>query len=405
MCLENGFARRFLVLPFTALAFWGVPQTGMAQAPSFDCGAATTKVERAVCADAHLADLDTRIAGLYFSALEADEDPNARRIVGRDQIAFLALRNRCERADDSARVECLRVAYESRLAALQQEVGQTPADANQSIRRPEADRPPSSTGMSAPSWSLAQTDQSLSAADWARPSNDSPYSYELTVVCNGRGNGNAQVTIGAFQDAGAGSPVAQSRPIVFLRSLSNDVSATSVRYQSDDGPLSDGIVLSTSVANVAGVQYVFDHIPSTHLLIANLFANESVEFRFASLASNERSAIEHSCFPDPISPEQFDLAREQTQRLLTAYASAALIPQSVEPTADTPRTLDSSSSPVGTPSALADATAPQGTTDGPRQTLPQTRDVAAFGPELWPRCSTSTASCRSSAEPNLFALR
>ena len=81
---------------------------GPARAASFDCGKASTTVEKLVCADAELSKLDERVAEAYKKALTADPGWKTR------QHKWLSnVRNRCT---DAA---CLKQTYAGRLSYLE----------------------------------------------------------------------------------------------------------------------------------------------------------------------------------------------------------------------------------------------------------------------------------------------
>jgi len=81
---------------------------GQAQAASFDCGKAGTKVEKLICANADLSKLDEALAVAYADALKSPDPANLKA----EQKAWLKLRNTC--ADPT----CVKRAYENRLRAV-----------------------------------------------------------------------------------------------------------------------------------------------------------------------------------------------------------------------------------------------------------------------------------------------
>ncbi|WP_414440949.1 lysozyme inhibitor LprI family protein [Burkholderia sp. 22PA0106] len=83
--------------------------TSAAQAASFDCKAARTGVERSICSQPALGDLDSQLDTTYRQTVARAADPAA---VSRSQRAWLAERNRC---GDAA---CIEQAYRDRLGAL-----------------------------------------------------------------------------------------------------------------------------------------------------------------------------------------------------------------------------------------------------------------------------------------------
>ena len=81
-----------------------------ATAASFDCAKATTKVEKAICADAQVSELDEHLGRFYFAARERLAE-NASCLAS-DQREWLRRRNAC------ADAACLRKLYLDRLAEL-----------------------------------------------------------------------------------------------------------------------------------------------------------------------------------------------------------------------------------------------------------------------------------------------
>jgi len=88
--------------------------------PSFDCSAARTAVERAICGDMALAQLDRRTAEAFTMRLRFEALSNQPRVVRSQQQAWLADRDAaCVASADTALVSCLAHKYASRLTALQ----------------------------------------------------------------------------------------------------------------------------------------------------------------------------------------------------------------------------------------------------------------------------------------------
>jgi uncharacterized protein YecT (DUF1311 family) len=98
--------------------------------PSFDCKKATTRVEKLICANPELSNLDAVLAELYKEAVSKD------RSIRDDQRAWNTEKNKC------ADVDCLKTAYQDRnselvnfivrfdRAALNQGQAQAPAPRN-----------------------------------------------------------------------------------------------------------------------------------------------------------------------------------------------------------------------------------------------------------------------------------
>lgn len=80
-----------------------------AVAPSFDCGKASTGVEKMICADPSLAAADFALAASYAKARASATDPASLRSSQRD---FLQTRNSC------TAIACISEAYRSRAAEL-----------------------------------------------------------------------------------------------------------------------------------------------------------------------------------------------------------------------------------------------------------------------------------------------
>ena len=93
------------------LALLALVFSGAASAASFDCAKASTRIEKAICADAGLSALDEHLGRFYFAARERLAE-NASCIVADQQQWLRAQRNPC------ADVACLKKAYLSRLAEL-----------------------------------------------------------------------------------------------------------------------------------------------------------------------------------------------------------------------------------------------------------------------------------------------
>lgn len=83
----------------------------LARAASFDCAKAKTPVEKMICSDATLSELDGRLASAYRRALGLASNPEPLKA---EQRAWLTTeRKRC------ADVACLRQAYQQRRTALE----------------------------------------------------------------------------------------------------------------------------------------------------------------------------------------------------------------------------------------------------------------------------------------------
>ncbi|MEB4589780.1 lysozyme inhibitor LprI family protein, partial [Candidatus Thiothrix sp. Deng01] len=105
-----------------SLCILGMATTALAmaasgQAASFDCAKATTKVEKAICADDGLSSLDDEMAAAYKLALKKG---NASKIKSA-QKDWLQERNSCASDDSGAYAnmqECIKEQYNYRLFDL-----------------------------------------------------------------------------------------------------------------------------------------------------------------------------------------------------------------------------------------------------------------------------------------------
>jgi len=88
--------------------------------PSFDCADARTRVERAICGDMALAQLDRRTAEAFYTRLRLEAQGNQPPTVRAQQQTWLAERDAaCTATVDAALVSCLAQQYATRLTALQ----------------------------------------------------------------------------------------------------------------------------------------------------------------------------------------------------------------------------------------------------------------------------------------------
>ncbi|TSA49764.1 MAG: DUF1311 domain-containing protein [Nitrosomonadales bacterium] len=84
-----------------------------AQAASFDCDKAQTKVEHLICDDPQLSELDNKLAQDYQDVLSKADDEQKQRVVAEQKHWLKFTRNVCGKAT------CLKHAYWSRQAALE----------------------------------------------------------------------------------------------------------------------------------------------------------------------------------------------------------------------------------------------------------------------------------------------
>jgi uncharacterized protein len=116
------------------LALGWIPGLGLAAEPSFDCAAAGSDAETAICADAGLAALDRELARLYGLALaDADLDAERRASLQATQRGWIKGRDDCWKADDFE--ACIAAAYALRIHEIREgyAAARTEADAGVSI--------------------------------------------------------------------------------------------------------------------------------------------------------------------------------------------------------------------------------------------------------------------------------
>lgn len=99
--------KAFLIVPFLG---WIALS---ANAASFDCAKASTKVEHMICADSEISKLDEELNTAYTVALQ---DKTRADSIKQAQKTWLSSRNRC------VNLECLKSAYISRTRLLQQKI-------------------------------------------------------------------------------------------------------------------------------------------------------------------------------------------------------------------------------------------------------------------------------------------
>ncbi len=98
-------------LPALLIALAWAFSPAATQAAGMNCARAATATEKAICTDPELLDRDDRLAKTYSKTLTAD--PAQTATVREAQRAWLKERNRC-----GANAECLRNAYDDRMAVL-----------------------------------------------------------------------------------------------------------------------------------------------------------------------------------------------------------------------------------------------------------------------------------------------
>jgi uncharacterized protein len=124
----------FLAMLAAAPAF-AQAQNQNQSGPSFDCAKASTVIERAICKDAALARDDRALAAAYKALFDRVGAP-AKEALEKDQVQWIAARNRaCQREPDAVSY-CLKQRYVARLDTLRaMGEGRYPFVATQSITK------------------------------------------------------------------------------------------------------------------------------------------------------------------------------------------------------------------------------------------------------------------------------
>ena len=123
--ITKGFVVKLVVWPVLIMSI-GLSRVAIAEdaatGPSFDCGQATSTLDRSICNDAELAGLDRDLASKYAAALKAG-DENGQTLVREAQLQWAHGRaERCGLPTDgeagSDAVACLKQLYQARIADL-----------------------------------------------------------------------------------------------------------------------------------------------------------------------------------------------------------------------------------------------------------------------------------------------
>jgi len=86
-----------------------------AASPSFNCAKASTDVEKLICSDAELANLDRSLADLYGTLLKQTPAKD-QQMLKAEQRGWVKGRNECWKSDDMR--GCVAAEYRSRIAEL-----------------------------------------------------------------------------------------------------------------------------------------------------------------------------------------------------------------------------------------------------------------------------------------------
>jgi uncharacterized protein len=91
------------------------PLTAAAANPSFNCAKASSEVEKMVCGDAELADLDRSLASLYGTLLKNTPAGEQKRLKA-EQRGWIKGRDDCWKSDDER--ACVANEYRARINEL-----------------------------------------------------------------------------------------------------------------------------------------------------------------------------------------------------------------------------------------------------------------------------------------------
>lgn len=111
----NSYLKTALLAAVAGVIGLGAGNIG-AKAQSFDCSKASTRVERLICDNPRLGELDSDLAEAYQTALRDLPWASANRRIRAEQKAWIARRDRCNNAG------CVKRMYQMRLGQLHSEV-------------------------------------------------------------------------------------------------------------------------------------------------------------------------------------------------------------------------------------------------------------------------------------------
>lgn len=111
----NSYLKTALLAAVAGVIGLGAGNIG-AKAQSFDCSKASTRVERLICDNPRLGELDSDLAEAYQTALRDSPWASANRRIRAEQKAWIARRDRCNNAG------CVKRMYQMRLGQLHSEV-------------------------------------------------------------------------------------------------------------------------------------------------------------------------------------------------------------------------------------------------------------------------------------------
>jgi hypothetical protein len=173
-----------------------------------------------------------------------------------------------------------------------------------------------SVGLSAQSgsnWTLAtttdkMTDKSnLTASVRSKASPNSPYVYELSLKCDGR---ERAATIGTYEESSGEAREIPWKTTALQGYALGPITSLGLRLRIDDAS-PDEDYLKPVYTNVGRITSFLDSMPAKRLVIADVFPDEQVEFRFDSLSAQQRTSIHNACF---LAAERAAAARDMERR-------------------------------------------------------------------------------------------
>jgi TonB family protein len=173
--------------------------------------------------------------------------------------------------------------------------------------------------------------QTVVAVVAASPTNDQRYVYELTLRCDGS---TRQVHVSTFEVVQTGDLIPRQIPwrVEFMQVVgaAGAVSSVDLRVRVDGGDVQRAAIRGThgnqgEISAVSGTsrnafsESKMPTMPTTRLVVADVFPNEQVEFRFDSMSAAERAAVGALCF-------DFEEKRRAEQRAKTIAPGVEPLP-------------------------------------------------------------------------------
>jgi uncharacterized protein len=104
-----------LARPWAGIGLCLLTASAWPASPSFDCAKASSDVEKLICSDAGLAELDRSLADLYHRVLE-NTPKGEQKLLKAEQRGWVKGRDDCWKADDLR--DCVAGEYRARIDEL-----------------------------------------------------------------------------------------------------------------------------------------------------------------------------------------------------------------------------------------------------------------------------------------------